>query len=88
MINPVVLSIISAILYTSNKDMNIRLSPANILMPALLIVLFSPGLLLSIPPNGKGIFMSGQSSMASSVVHAIVVGLLFSVLLKRYPQFY
>ena len=89
MIHPILLSIIAAILYLSIKDSNIRLLPANIVMPALLLILFAPGLLLTIPAaNNKGLLMSGQSSVASSIVHAGVVGLLFAILLKKFPQFY
>ena len=88
MINPIVLSLVACVLYMSIKESNIRMVPANIIMPALLIVLFAPGLLVSIPPSGKGILMSGQSSVAASVVHAVIVGLIFAVLLKKFPQFY
>lgn len=88
MISPVVLSIVALVLYASIKGSDIRMLPANIVMPALLIVLFAPGLLFELPPSGKGIFMSGQSSMIASIGHALIVGLVFAILLKKFPQFY
>lgn len=50
---------------------------------AILFVLLSPGILLTLPPVGKKIFMSGQTSIVSALVHAIVfVGILY--LLESY----
>lgn len=50
---------------------------------AILFVLLSPGVLLTLPPVGKKIFMSGQTSVVSALVHAIVfVGILY--LLESY----
>ncbi len=50
---------------------------------AVLFVLLSPGILLTIPPVGKKIWMSGETSITSAVVHAIIfVGILY--LLESY----
>jgi hypothetical protein len=50
---------------------------------AVLFVLLSPGILLTIPPVGKKIWMSGETSIISSLVHAIIfVGILY--LLESY----
>ncbi len=38
----------------------------------LLFVLLSPGVLLTLPPVGKRIFMSGKTSIVSVLVHAVV----------------
>jgi hypothetical protein len=47
---------------------------------AILFFLLSPGILLTIPPVGKKIWMSGQTSITASLVHAIVfVGILYLV---------
>jgi len=48
------------------------------LVEVLLFVLLSPGLLLTLPPVGKGVFMSGKTSVLAVLVHAVV----FAVLLK------
>jgi hypothetical protein len=45
---------------------------------AILFFLLSPGVLLTLPPVGKKIWMSGQTSVISAFVHAIVfAGLLY-----------
>ena len=38
----------------------------------LLFILLSPGFLLTIPPVGKNIFMSGQTSISAVLVHALI----------------
>jgi hypothetical protein len=50
------------------------------LLPTLLFVLLSPGVLLTLPPKGKGIWMSGQTSLISVLVHAIVFAIAFHYL--------
>jgi len=37
-----------------------------------LFILLSPGFLLTLPPGKKGIWMSGETSLAAMIVHAIV----------------
>ena len=44
----------------------------------LLFILLSPGLLLTLPPVGKKIFMSHQTSVAAVLVHALVFYLVLS----------
>ncbi len=39
---------------------------------AILFFILSPGVLLTIPPVGKKIFMSGETSILAAFVHAIV----------------
>jgi len=46
----------------------------------LLFVVLSPGLLLTLPPVGNKIFMSGKTSLMAIVVHAVVfAGLLYNL---------
>lgn len=50
---------------------------------AVLFFLLSPGVLLTLPPVGKKIWMSGQTSLVASIVHAIVfIGVVY--LLSQY----
>lgn len=44
----------------------------SLLYLTLLFVVLSPGLLLTIPASSKGLFMSGQTSVAAVLVHAVV----------------
>ncbi len=47
---------------------------------ALLFFVLSPGVLLTLPPVGKKIWMSGQTSCMAAFVHAIVfVGVLWLI---------
>ena len=41
-------------------------------LSAALFILLSPGFLLTLPPGKKGIWMSGQTSVAAVLVHAVV----------------
>ena len=42
------------------------------LLCGLLFFLLSPGVLLTIPPCSKGLFVSGQTSVLAAAVHAVV----------------
>lgn len=50
----------------------------------LLFILLSPGLLLTLPPVNKRIFMSGQTSVIAILVHAFV----FTLVLYGIKQYY
>lgn len=64
------------------------LTRADIVVPLLLFVLLTPGVLLTIPPGSKGLFMSGQSSGAAVAVHTLVFALVFSLMRGSFPQYY
>ena len=61
---------------------------ANILVPVVLFVLLSPGVLLTIPPMSKGLLMSGQTSVTAVLVHAVVFLVVYWFLRKTFPQYY
>jgi hypothetical protein len=44
----------------------------SLLVAGLLFFILSPGVLLTIPPCSKGLFMSNQTSIAAAAVHAVV----------------
>jgi hypothetical protein len=47
---------------------------------SLLFILLSPGFLVTIPPVGKSIFMSGQTSVSAILVHALIfTGILYGL---------
>lgn len=48
------------------------------LAAVVLFILLSPGLLLTLPPVGKKVFMSGLTSKVAVLVHAIVFYVLLS----------
>ena len=66
----------------------VALRPADLLVPTVLFILLSPGMLLTIPPGSKGLLRSGQTSIAAVAIHAIVFALVFAFLRKNFPQYY
>lgn len=53
---------------------------ANVIVPVILFVLLSPGVLLSLPP--------GQSHIIQVLTHAVVFGAVYLGLRSTFPQFY
>jgi hypothetical protein len=53
---------------------------ANILVPVILFILLSPGLLLAIP--------AGSSFLIQTLTHAVVFGLVYWILRSVFPQYY
>jgi hypothetical protein len=53
------------------------------LLLAILFFVLSPGVFLTLPAGSKGIWMSGQTSIAAALVHAIVFVIVLS-LVKNY----
>jgi hypothetical protein len=64
------------------------LKPADLIVPLVLFVLLSPGMLLTLPPVGKGLFMSGETGIAPVLVHTFVFVLVFATLRVKFPQVY
>ena len=52
----------------------------NVLVPVVLFVLLSPGVLLSLPP--------GSSRITQVVTHAVVFGVVYWFLRRTFPQYY
>lgn len=53
---------------------------ANVLVPVVLFILLSPGVLLSLPP--------GSSYIVKVVTHAVVFGAVYAGLRMTFPQYY
>ena len=51
---------------------------------AVLFFVLSPGVLLTLPPGSKGIFMSCQTSILAAAVHAIVFMLVAGYIKRNY----
>ena len=71
-----------------SKALGLVLTQADLIVTTTLFIILSPGILLSIPPGSKGLFMSGQTSVQSAVVPAVVFALAFALLRKQFPQYY
>jgi len=68
--------------------LKISLTTADLLVPAVLFVLLTPGLLLTIPPKNGGLLLSGQTSAMAVGAHTLVFALVFAFLRGQYPQYY
>lgn len=64
------------------------LTPADLIVPALLFILLTPGVILTLPPNGGPVFFSGQTGIAQVLVHTVVFSITFASLRGIFPQFY
>jgi hypothetical protein len=54
-----------------------------LLLATLVFIVLSPGVLLTLPPLSKGIFMSRQTSILAVLVHAVV----FYLVMMYLPQY-
>ena len=61
------------------------LTQADLVVPVLLFILLSPGVLLSLPSLK---IASGTTSVPAVAIHTFVFILLFAVLRSRFPQYY
>jgi hypothetical protein len=68
--------------------LKVSVTRADILVPAILFVLLSPGMLLTLPPGSAGFFRSGQTSQVAIGVHTAVFGIAFAVLRSSFPRYY
>ncbi len=64
------------------------LTQAALIVPAILFIILSPGLFLTIPPGSGGLFMSGQTSLQSVAVHTLVFALLYAFIRGQFPALY
>ena len=55
------------------KAMGLVLSRTDLVVTTVLFLALSPGMLLTLPPGSKGVFMSGQTSPASALMHLSLI---------------
>lgn len=80
--------ILVALYWGIARVLGLTLTKADLIVPAVLFVLLSPGLLLTLPPGPGGIFMSRSTSSSAIIVHTIVFTLIFAGLRKTFPKVY
>jgi hypothetical protein len=85
-VHAVVLSLVYFIL--ARFVLKLSLKPADLIVPAVLFVLLTPGVLLTLPPGSAGVFRSGQSSLPAVGVHALVYAIVFASLRGQFPAVY
>jgi hypothetical protein len=52
----------------------------NVIVPVLLFIILTPGLLLSLP--------AGSSRLVQTLTHAVVFGIVYTILRSVFPQYY
>jgi hypothetical protein len=80
--------ILIALYWSIARVLGLTLTKADLIVPAVLFVLLSPGLLLTIPPGQGGLFMSRETSSSAIIVHTIVFTMVFAGLRKVFPKVY
>lgn len=70
------------------RAMGVALRPTDLVVPTILFMLLSPGMLLTLPPSSGGVFASGQTSVTAVLVHSLVFAIVFAFLRKTFPQYY
>ena len=83
LIHAVVLSLVYFVI--AKYVVKVTLTQADLIVPALLFVLLSPGMLVTIPP---GSFRSGVTGPLPVAVHTFVFAVLFATLRSVFPQYY
>jgi hypothetical protein len=66
----------------------IPLTTADIVVPPILFILLTPGILLTIPPGSGGLFMSGQTTRAAVCVHTLVYSVVFATMRTLFSKYY
>lgn len=72
----------------ASKIFGLVLTSADLIVPTALFMALSPGMLLTLPASSKGPFISGQTSVAAILTHALVFAVIFALLRKNFPQYY
>jgi hypothetical protein len=68
--------------------LKVTLTQADLVVPALLFALLTPGVLLTLPPGAGGVFRSGQTSTAAVGVHTAVFAVAFAAMRSSFPAYY
>jgi len=61
----------------------------NVVVPAILFFVLSPGNVLTIPPNKlKSLLFSGMTSRTAIIVHTVVFSIVYTFLRIKYAKYY
>jgi hypothetical protein len=70
------------------RVLGLSLTKADLIVPTVLFIILSPGLLLTLPPGSGGVFRSGQTSLLAVISHALVFAVIFALLRRQFPKVY
>lgn len=68
--------------------LKLSLTLTDLIVPAVLFIALTPGVLLTIPPKSGGLFMSGQTSPTAVGAHTLVFAIVFAYLRGAFPRAY
>lgn len=86
LVHAIVLSLVYYLI--AKLVLKVSLRPMDLIVPAVLFILLTPGVLLTLPPGSRGMWMSGQTSLMAVGVHTLVFALVFSFLRKNFANYY
>ena len=86
LVHAVVLSIVYWAI--AKYALRVSLTAADLVVPAVLFILLTPGVLLTLPPGSAGVFMSRQTSALAVGAHTLVFAIVFAMLRGTFPQYY
>ena len=66
----------------------VNMTTADLVVPAVLFAILSPGVLLTLPPGPGGVFMSGETGAVPVLVHTVVFAIAFATLRGTFPKYY
>lgn len=79
-------AIVFALVYKLiSKQLGLNIVTNDIIIPVVLFILLSPGLLLSLPSKG---IASGKTGPTSVLIHAFIFAVVFAFLRKQFPKYY
>jgi hypothetical protein len=64
------------------------MTPADLIVPALLFIILTPGVILTLPSSTGGLLFSGQTGIVPVIVHAVIFSILYATLRGIFPRFY
>lgn len=63
--------------------------PANVVVPTILFVILSPGMLLHVRPSKMKVdIMDGKTCKEGIITHAVVLSVVYAILRKNFPEVY
>ena len=71
-----------------SKILGMVLTPADLIVPTVLFIALSPGMLLTVPQSSKGLFAAGQTNVSAILTHALIFAVIFALLRKNFPEYY
>lgn len=63
------------------------LTLADLIVPALIFIMLTPGVILTVPSDGP-LFFSGRTGIVPVMVHAVVFSIVWASTRGLFPQFY